>query len=130
MNTRPISHADEVQARAAVRSIPLASDAIHIGRTRRVVRERAMVMQESRRKGRSLLLPLTIASGMIALLCYALWTGVAQYDVEEISGELAGMLRGGSQMMMLGMWFLPVTTTALIFAWLRRNRSRGGRDSI
>jgi len=130
MSTQPVHNADELQARAAVRGIPLANDALHVGRTRRVVRERAMVMQESRRLGRSLLLPLTIASAMIVLLCYALWSGVAQYDVEEISGELAGVLRGGSQMMMLGMWFLPVTATALIFAWLRRSRGRSGRGSL
>lgn len=130
MSPRPILAADETQARAAMRGIPLAADAMQVGRTRRVVRERATLLQESRHQRRSLLLPLTIASAMIALLCYALWTGVAQYDVEEISGELTGMLRGGSQMMMLGMWFLPVTATAVIFAWLRRSKGNGGRGSI
>jgi hypothetical protein len=122
--------ADEMRARAELRGIPLAADAVRVGRTHRVVRERAMAMRQSRRNGRSLLLPLGIASAMIALVCYALWTGLAQYDVAEISDELAGTLRGGSQMMIFGMWFLPVTATALVFAWLRRSRGRSGRDRI
>jgi hypothetical protein len=120
----------EMRARAAIRGVPMAADASRVGRTHRVVRERAMAMQQIRRQQRSLLLPLGIASAMIALVCYALWSGLAQYDVAEISEGLAGTLRGGSQMMLFGMWFLPVTATALVFAWLRRSRSRNGSDRI
>jgi hypothetical protein len=114
----------ELQARAALRGIPLAADAMRVGRTHRVVRERALVMQEARYQRRTLWLPLTIASVMLAMLFYAIWIGLAQYDVAEISDEFAGSLRGGSQMMILGLWFLPVTATALFFVWLSRNRNR------
>ncbi|HXB62197.1 MAG TPA: hypothetical protein VNU94_05025 [Acidobacteriaceae bacterium] len=115
--------ATELQARAALRGIPLAADAASVGRTHRVVRERALVMQEARYQRRTLWLPLTIASAMIFLLCYAAWSGLAQYDVTEISDELAGSLHG-SQMLIIGLWFLPVTATALFFVWLSRSRNR------
>jgi hypothetical protein len=118
-----VSH-NEIQARAAVRSLPLAADPARVGRTHRVVRERAQVMRESRQQRRSLWLPLTIASAMMIMLFYAVWSGFVQYDVAEISDEVAGSLRGGSQMLILGLWFLPVTVTALFFVWIQRNRNR------
>ncbi len=61
---------------------------------------------------------------MAVAIGYAVWSGLAQYDVAEISDELAGSLRGGSQMMIIGLWFLPVTATALFFVWLSRSRNR------
>lgn len=115
---------NEIQARAAVRSLPLAADPARVGRTHRVVRERAQIMRESRHQRRTLWLPLTIASAMMIMLFYAVWSGFVQYDVAEISDELAGSLRGGSQMIILGLWFLPVTVTALFFVWIQRNRNR------
>jgi len=124
MNNERFLSADQVaEARTAIRSLPLAADSARVGRTHRVVRERALDMQESRRQRRMLWLPLTIASAMMLLLFYAVWSGLAQYDVAEISDDLAGSLRGGSQMMIFGLWFLPVTATALFFVWLRRNRN-------
>ena len=114
------------QARAAIRSLPLAADSARVGRTHRVVRERAMAMQETRRQGRSLWIPLTIASAMLLMICLAVWSGFAQYDVSEISEAL----RSSSQMMIFGLWFLPVTATALFFVWLRRNRSRNDDDTL
>jgi hypothetical protein len=118
------------QARSSLRSIPFAADSARVGRTHRVVRERALVMQESRHQRRALWIPLTIASAMLVMICYAIWTSLAQYDVAEISEELAGSLRGGSQMLILVLWFLPVTTTALFFVWLRKSRNRNDNDSI
>jgi ABC-type enterobactin transport system permease subunit len=113
----------DLQARAALRGLPLAADPARVGRTHRVVRERALVMQEARHLRRTLWLPLTIASVMMMMLGYAIWSGLAQYDVAEISGELAGSLHDSSQMMVIGLWFLPVTATALFFVWLRRSRN-------
>jgi hypothetical protein len=122
--------ATEAEARIAMRSIPLAADSERVGRTHRVVRERALVMRESRRQRRTLWLPLTIASAMLVMICYAVWSTLAQYDVAEISDELAGSLHGGGQMIIIGLWFLPVTATALFFVWLRKNRSHNENDSI
>jgi len=119
----------EFQARQALRSLPLAADSDRVGRTHRVVHERALAMQQVTRQRRSLWLPLTIGSVMIAMLCYAAWSGLAQYDATEISDEVTSSLRGGSQMMLLGLWFLPVTATALVFVWLRRNHHKGD-DSV
>jgi len=119
----------EFQARQALRSVPLAANAARVGRTHRVVHERALVMQETTRQWRSLWLPLTIGSAMMALICYSAWAGLTQYDVAELSDDLLAGLRGGSQIMLLGLWFLPVTATALIFVWLRRSRHHGD-DSL
>ncbi len=124
MSAEHAAHNEMHAARAAVRSLPLAADPARVGRTHRVVRERAQIMRESRRQRRSLWLPLTIASAMMIMLFYAVWSGFVQYDVAEISDELAGSLRGGSQMIILGLWFLPVTVTALFFVWIQRNRNR------
>jgi hypothetical protein len=123
-------NAAELQARNALRSIPLAADSARVGRTHRVVRERALVMQESRQQRRTLWLPLTIASAMLVMICYAIWASLAQFDVAEIPGELASSLHGDSQMMIIGLWFLPVTATALFFVWLRKSRNRNDDDSI
>ena len=119
-----ITPANEMQARAAIRSLPLVADSARVNRTHRVVRERALDMQESRRQRRTLWIPLTIASLMLPMICYAIWSSFAQYyDVNEISDELVSMLHGGSQMMIFSLWFLPVTIITLFFVWLRsRNR--------
>ena len=117
-----VTQANEMQARAAIRSLPLAADSARVGRTHRVVRERALDMQESRRQRRTLWLPLTIASVMMAMICYAVWTSFAQFDITEISDELAGSLRDSGQMMIFSLWFLPVTAVTLFFVWLRRSR--------
>jgi len=122
--------AAELQARAALRGIPLAADAVRVGRTHRVVRERALVMQEARYQRRTLWLPLTIASAMLVVICYAIWTSLAQYDLSEISDDFTSSLHGGSQMIVIGLWFLPVTATALFFVWLRRNRNHHEDGSI
>ena len=126
MNQEPMS---EFQARQALRSLPVAADAARVGRTHRVVHERALNMQQVTQQRRTLWLPLTIGSAMMALLCYAVWSGLAQYDVAELSDEVTAAMRGGSQMLILGLWFLPVTATALVFVWLRRNHHKGD-DSV
>ena len=123
MSTQHTVSADEMQARAALRGLPLMADGARVGRTHRVVRERALAMQEVRHQRRTLWLPLTIASAMMITLGYAIWSGLAQYDVTELSDELAVSLHGGSQMLVIGLWFLPVTATALFFVWLRHNRN-------
>jgi hypothetical protein len=112
---------NEMQARAAMRSLPLTADATRVNRTHRVVRERALAMQETRRQGRSLWLPLTIASAMLVIICYAVWTSVAQWDLVD---GLTQSLPDGGQIMLISLWFLPVTATVLLFVWLRRSRNR------
>jgi hypothetical protein len=129
MNGHNAASAAEIEARTAIRGIPLAADSVRVGRTHRVVRERALDMQEQRHQRRKLWLPLTIASVMLALISYAVWTSFAQDDVAEISDGFVGSLRDGGQMMILSLWFLPVTATALFFVWTRRNRSQND-DSI
>ena len=114
----------EMQVRAAMRSLPLVADSARVNRTHRVVRERALDMQESRRQRRTLWIPLTIASLMLPMICYAIWTSLTQdYDVNEISDTLISSLHGGSQMMIFSLWFLPVTVITLFFVWRLRNRN-------
>jgi len=126
----PSEIAAEMQARSAIRSLPLAADSLRVGRTHRVVHERALAMQESRRQRRTLWIPLTIASLMLPMICYAIWTSFAQYyDANGISDELVSSLHGGSQMMIFSLWFLPVTAVTLFFVWLRRSRNRNEDDS-
>ncbi len=127
MSAEHTASQNEMRARAALRSLPLAADGLRVGRTHRVVRERALAMQETRRQRRGLWLPLTIVSTMLAMICYAAWTGFAQYDLTGISDEFSAILRNGSQMMIYSLWFLPLSAAALVFAWRYWNRNGESR---
>ena len=69
-------------ARAALSGMPGAHATV-VNRTHRVIRERARVLQEKRRRDRSLMIPLLICSSLLILSALALWTGLYQYQAAE-----------------------------------------------
>lgn len=108
----------EEGSRAASR-MPVAASAQSVNRTHRLVRERARTLQARRSLMRSLWLPLTVCSGLVILLCAAVWTVLDQYDLEP-----NGMPDPSQQMIVLIMWCLPLSAIVLAVVWFRRTGSR------
>lgn len=103
MNTFPSSSGN---ARASV-----------VNRVHRVVREQALEMQAQRQHKRGLWIPLGISSVLLTVVCYAVWMIMDADDVTP-----SGVPDASAQMMIMLMWFLPVTALAMGTVWVRRNR--------
>lgn len=95
-----------------------------VNRTRRVVREQAVYLQQQRQKTRSLWLPVTICSTLLLVVCYAIWAMLDGYDLTP-----NGVPDASDQMLLLLLWGLPVTLVVLGMVWLQRGRSRLGREA-
>lgn len=93
-----------------------------IGRTHRVVRERARDLQVRRSRNRSLLLPVLVASSLIIILVSAFWVILDEYEIAPVGDSRF-------QLPILLIWFLPVTGALLIVALLRRFRTRAGEET-
>ena len=96
-------------------------------RTHRVVRERAAVMQARRSYVRSLMVPLAISSVLLMLVCFAVWSGLYQYQATEaaeaVQADVAA-LDANNHLLVALLWFVPVTL-ALLAALLFRFRRNG-----
>jgi len=90
-----------------------------VNRTHRVVREKAMDMQEQRRRKRALWVPLLISSSLLLVICYAVWGMLDGYDLTP-----TGIPDASDQVVLLMIWLLPVTAFALGLIWIRRGRNR------
>jgi hypothetical protein len=90
-----------------------------VNRTRRVVRQQALNMQEQRKRSRSLWAPLGISSVLLVVICYAIWSVL---DASELTPN--GIPDASDQMMILLLWSLPVTAVVLGLVWVRRGRGR------
>ncbi len=108
----------EEGSRAAA-TLSIAASASSVNRTHRLVRERARTLQQRRSMMRSLWLPLTVCSGLVLLLCAAVWTVLDQYDLEP-----TGMPDPSQQMIVLLMWCLPLSAILLAVVWFRHTGSR------
>ena len=126
--TEPVASAVSAAARAAI-----------VNRTHRVVRERAMEMQQRKKSRRELVLPLLICSAVLLLVCYAGWvvasgSGFVNVgsEIEQQAGKLftGQVMDTGSPAFLLLLWFLPITVATVVAVYLRRKRSSRdrGRD--
>jgi hypothetical protein len=104
MNTFP--H-DNNNARASV-----------VNRTHRIVREQALDMRAQQERKRSLWVPLGIFSVLLPVICYAVWAVLEGYDLNS-----DGILDASDQLLIMLMWFLPVTALMLGTIWFRRTRA-------
>jgi hypothetical protein len=103
-----------------------------VNRTHRVVRERAKMMQARRSYVRSLMLPLIICSALLILTVFAVWSGLYQYqatDAVEAVQDLATQAanEASDHIMVLLLWFVPVSLTMLAVIWFTRSRRADGR---
>ena len=105
---------------AAAAAGAAASEAM-VKRTHRVVRERARTLQERRSFVRSLWLPLLIFSGILIVLCTAVWTILDEYEVAP-----TGIPDASQQMFVLLAWCLPLSAVLLALVWFRRSKTENG----
>jgi hypothetical protein len=114
-------------ARTALGNVDLGARAGVVNRTHRVVRERAAVMQARRSYVRSLMVPLAISSVLLMLVCFAVWSGLYQYQATEaaeaVQADVAA-LDANNHLLVALLWFVPVTL-ALLAALLFRFRRNG-----
>jgi hypothetical protein len=94
-----------------------------VNRTHRVVRQRALMMQEQRKRSRSLWVPLAIVSVLLLAICYAFWSVLDGYELTP-----NGIPDASDQLMILLVWLLPVTAFVLGTVWVKRGRVRAGSD--
>ena len=114
-------------ARTALGNVDIGARAGVVNRTHRVVRERAAVMQARRSYVRSLMVPLAISSVLLMLVCFAVWSGLYQYQATEaaeaVQADMAA-LDANNHLLVALLWFVPVTL-ALLAALLFRFRRNG-----
>jgi uncharacterized membrane protein (DUF106 family) len=123
-----INEAD-LLARSALMGLNTTAKSSTVNRTHRVVRERARAMQANRSKMRGLLLPLLLCSSLMILLFAAFWMVVEQYEI--VSSEATGTAPGSSHhLVLLLLWFLPVSVALMAFVWFRRSRNHTDAEAI
>jgi protein-S-isoprenylcysteine O-methyltransferase Ste14 len=110
-----------LRGRAA--STAMAS-ATMVNRTHRVVRERARMMQARKSHARSLWIPLAISAGLLAVIFFAVWSVLDQYEVTPI-----GLPDASQQMLVLMMWCLPLSVAILAIVWFRRASAKADNGS-
>jgi protein-S-isoprenylcysteine O-methyltransferase Ste14 len=94
-----------------------------VNRTHRVVRERAIVMQARRSHARSLMAPLAICSVLLILTCFAIWTGMYQYQAAGVvQADVAALATTDStnHFVVVLLWFVPVSVALLAAVWIHR----------
>lgn len=91
-----------------------------VNRTHRVVREQALDMRAQQDRKRSLWIPLAIFSVLLPVICYAAWAMLDGYDLTP-----NGIPDASDQLVVMMMWFIPVTALVLGTVWLRRSRMNG-----
>jgi hypothetical protein len=99
-----------------------AASADVVNRTHRIVHQRAKNIQARRSKMRSLWIPLSVSTGMLVMLSFALWNAFEEYEVSP-----AGMPEA-SQTLVLMMWCFPITALLLAVVWFRRSGVRSDNE--
>lgn len=108
----------------AVPRISAAARASLVNRTHRVVRERAQAMAVQRSKIRSLWLPIAVASGLLIILCTAVWSLLDEYELSP-----TGIPDASDQFLVLLLWFLPVSMALVTIVWFQRvHTKRSNRE--
>ena len=115
---------EESSVEAAKLSVGAAASAALVNRTHRVVRERAKRMNARRNRVRSLLVPLAVFSGILVVICTALWTVLDEYELAP-----TGIPDASQQMFVLMIWCLPMSAVLLALVWFRRSTGESGTEN-
>lgn len=110
--------------RSAIARVNAVAGASMVNRTHRVVRERAKAMKTRQNRARSLWIPLLVCSALLVILCSAVWSVLDEYELVP-----TGVPDSSNQLMILLLWFLPVTATVLGMVWFRRMRAEAEDDA-
>ena len=111
--------------RQASASANLSAPSALVNRTHRIVRQRASGIQEQRRRTRGLWAPMAVSFGLLALLLTAVWS-----LLDESEFLPAGLPDAAQQMLVLSLWFLPLSAAVLAVVLLRRSGSHPGNGSF
>ena len=117
-----LSNRPPADASASTSVTSFGASASLVNRTHRVVRERAERIQLRRVQERSLWLPVGLCAGFIVILCTAIWSLLDQYEQSP-----TGIPDASNQMLVVSLWFLPVT--AAVLALVLGQRFRADRES-
>jgi hypothetical protein len=116
---------DRMPGRMTLSEMNTSARASIVNRTHRVVRERAKMVQAHRSKVRSLWIPLTVCSGFLLMICYAVWTLLDGYELTP-----NGVPDSSDQFLVMLLWFFPVSMALLATVLFRRARKRSGREAM
>jgi cytochrome bd-type quinol oxidase subunit 2 len=115
---------EEGSAEAARLTVGAAASAAVVNRTHRIVRERAKTIKARQSRVRSLLLPLAVFSGILIVICTALWTVLDEYELAP-----TGIPDASQQMFVLMIWCLPVSAVLLALVLFQRAKSDNGSEN-
>lgn len=104
-----------------------AAPAALVNRTHRVVRHRAKAMKAQRSCVNSLWVPLSLCSVFLALVTFAVWSGMYQStDAAEAIQDVGSLTSFDTtnHLMVAMLWFVPLTLILLVAVWVRHVRSR------
>lgn len=119
---------DPIFPQSLTSGLETAARAGLVNRTRRVVRQRATVMKARRSRARSLMVPLITCSAFLILTVVAVWFGLYQSEAAEAAGVVQADVAAratndaSDQVLVLLLWFVPVTLAVLGAVWLHRVR--------
>jgi len=104
-----------------------------VNRTHRVIRERAMAMQQRKRSTRELVVPFIVCSALLLLIAFAVLT-LADETFTGLEGNLWRHVLAlgedaGNSVSLLLMWFLPLSVITAAVVLLRRNRRNNDRQN-
>lgn len=102
-----------------------------VNRTHRIIRERAVAIQERKRTTRDLIVPFVVCSALLLFIAAAV-LHIADESVTDLGEgvwkrvmELGG--DAGSSVSLLLLWFLPLSVITAAVVLLRRNRRNDGK---
>lgn len=112
------------EVRSAMPGVHSTASASMVNRTHRVVRERAKAMDARRNRVRSLWIPMMVCSALLVIVCSAAWIALDGYEMTP-----NGMPDSSNQLMVLLLWFFPVSATVLGMVWFRRTRAQADDEA-
>jgi protein-S-isoprenylcysteine O-methyltransferase Ste14 len=115
---------EEGTMEASAAGMTAGASAAMVNRTHRVVRERAKTMRARRSLVRSLWLPLAVFSGILIVICTAVWTVLDEYEIAP-----TGIPDASQQMFVLLAWCLPMSAILLAVVWFRRANAENGTEN-
>lgn len=95
-----------------------------VNRTHRVVREQARVQSDRRTKVKSLWVPLGLCCAFLIVLSIAAWKILAQNDLSS-----TGIPDASAQMLILLLWFLPISGALFAAVWFRKAQTSSESES-
>jgi hypothetical protein len=121
-------------SRTALGNISAAAPSSVVNRTHRVIRERAKIMQQKRKRERSLMVPLIVCSALLILSVLAVWTGLYQYQTveaaEAVQADVASLTAtDNNHLLVILLWFVPVFVAVLTTVWVRRSRNNADDEA-